>query len=121
MKPPETVAIADAETPMIVRAIAYYRSSLEHQSENSITTQQIHVRAWAVKNGIKIIREYSDVGKSGRTGEERPACDEMMDHWVMQRSEFGYILCVNAGRIFRFKVIELLLDALDEKSTGNIE
>ena len=79
MKPSETVAIADAETQMIVRAIAYYRSSAERPHENSIVLQQAHVRAWAANNGIEIIREYSDVGTSRRICEVRPAFDEMME------------------------------------------
>ncbi len=102
MKPSETVAIADPETPMIVGAIAYYRSSAERPHENSIVLQQAHVRAWAAKNGIDIIREFSDVGKSASIDEVRPEFNEMMEH-LGKCSDFAYVLCVDASRIGRFQ------------------
>ncbi len=73
MKPSEQNAIDVADAHIKKHAIAYYRSSSERQSEHSISVQQAHIRAWAVKNGIKIIREFSDAGKSGSIDEERPA------------------------------------------------
>ena len=106
MRPSESSEIEVADETNKKRAIAYYRSSSEHQSEHSITLQQAQVQSWAAKNGIEIIREYSDVGKSGSICEERPAFDEMMAAWVMERSDFGYVLCVDASRIGRFQVIE---------------
>ncbi len=106
MKPSESNAIEAADEPIKKRAIAYFRSSSERQSEYSITVQQAHVRAWAAKNGFEIIREFSDVGKSGSIGEERPAFDKMMED-LEQSSDFAYVLCVDASRIGRYQTIEL--------------
>ncbi len=106
MKPSEPNAIDVADEPIKKRAIAYYRSSSERQSENSIAIQQAHVRAWAAKHDFKIIREYSDVGKSGSIDEERPASNEMMED-LGKCSDIGYVLCFDASQMGRFQVIQL--------------
>ncbi len=105
MKPSEPNAIDVADAHIKKRAIAYYRSSSEHQTGHSISLQQANVRAWAVKNGIEVIREYSDVRKSGSIDEQRPAFDEMMEDW-RQRSDFAYVLCEDASRIGRYLEID---------------
>ena len=107
MKQSESNAMEVTDEQIKKHTLAYYRSSSEHPTAHSISLQQAHVRAWAAKHGIAIIREYSDVGKSGSISEERPAFDEMLNYWVMERSDFGYVLCVDASRIGRFQVIEL--------------
>ncbi len=116
MKQSKTVAIQDLDIPKSVRAIAYYRSSSEHQSEHSISVQQAHVRAWAAKYCIEILREYSDVGKSGSIDEVRPAFNEMMED-LGKCSDIGYVLCVDASRIGRFQEIDrsLRLSVLHNK------
>ncbi len=101
MKLSESDAIEVADEPIKKRAIAYFRSSSERRSEHSITPQQAQVRAWAAKNGLEIIREFLDVGKSGNICEDRPAFDEMMANWVMERTDFSYILCLDVSRLGR--------------------
>lgn len=105
MKPsePDTIEVADEHIKK--QAIAYYRSSSERQSENSIELQRAHVRAWAAKNGIEIIREYSVAGESGSIGEERQAFDVMIEE-LEKSFHIGYVLCVDASRIGRFQAIE---------------
>ncbi len=103
MKQSESDAIEDSNAPSRVRAIAYYRQSTEHQRADSITNQQVQVREWATKNGVEIIREFSDVEKSGNASEERSAFDEMMENWVTKRMDFAYILCLDASRLGRFQ------------------
>ena len=105
MRPSESNAIEVADAHRKMRAIAYYRSSSEHQSAHSISLQQAHVRTWADKHGIEIIREYSDVGKSASIDEDRPAFDEMMEE-LEKSSDVGYVLCVDASRIGRFQEID---------------
>ena len=105
MKPSEPNAIQVADAYVTNHAIAYYRSSSEHQSEHSISLQQAQVQSWAAKNGVDIIREYSDVGKSGSIGEERPAFDEMIED-LGKCSDIAYVLCVDASRIGRFYEID---------------
>lgn len=106
MRPSEPNTIEVTDEPIKKRAIAYYRSSLEHQSELSISLQQVQVRTWASENGVEIIREYSDLGKLGSIDEERPAFNDMMED-LGKSSDIGYVLCVDASRIGGIQAIEL--------------
>lgn len=69
----------EIDTPQLLgavpkfRAVAYYRHSAQDRQENSIPIQQDQVREWAEKNGVEIIREFADAGKSGLTSEVRSA------------------------------------------------
>ena len=93
--------------PPKIRAVAYYRHSAQDRQENSIPIQQDQVREWALKNGVEIIREFPDAGKSGLTSEGRPAFTEMMEEWVKKRTDFHYILCLDVSRWGRFQDIDL--------------
>jgi DNA invertase Pin-like site-specific DNA recombinase len=103
----------EIDTPQLLgavpkfRAVAYYRHSAQDRQENSIPIQQDQVREWAEKNGVEIIREFADAGKSGLTSEGRPAFIEMMDEWVKKRTDFSYILCLDVSRWGRFQDIDL--------------
>jgi DNA invertase Pin-like site-specific DNA recombinase len=89
------------------RAVAYYRHSAQDRQENSIPIQRDQVREWATKNGVEIIHEFSDAGKSGLNAEGRPAFTEMMDEWVKVRNDFAYVLCLDVSRWGRFQDIDL--------------
>lgn len=89
------------------RAVAYYRHSAQDRQENSIPIQRDQVREWAQKNGVEIIHEFADAGKSGLTSEGRPAFTEMMDEWIKQRKDFTYVLCLDVSRWGRFQDIDL--------------
>ena len=91
----------------MVRAVAYYRHSAQDRQENSIPIQRDQVREWAEKNGVEIIHEFADAGKSGLNSEGRPAFTEMMDEWVKKRPDFDYILCLDVSRWGRFQDIDL--------------
>ena len=87
------VATADQNgAPTMVRAVAYYRHSAQDRQENSIPIQREQVHEWAEKNGVEIIKEFADHGKSGLTVEGRPEFTEMMEKWVKQRDDFDYVL-----------------------------
>ena len=88
-------------------AVAYYRHSAQDRQENSIPIQRDQVREWAEKNGVEIIHEFADAGKSGLNAEGRPAFTEMMEVWVKQRNDFEYILCLDVSRWGRFQDIDL--------------
>jgi DNA invertase Pin-like site-specific DNA recombinase len=88
-------------------AVAYYRHSAQDRQENSISIQQDQVRAWAESNGVKIIHEFMDPGRSGLTAEGRPSFQDMMENWVKKRSDFQYILCLDVSRWGRFQDIDL--------------
>jgi DNA invertase Pin-like site-specific DNA recombinase len=119
------------------RAVAYYRSSVQDRQEESISVQRQQVREWAEQHGVEIIEEFADAGQSeqpdarrGRVVQNaklpsdgssfivsecseqtvldgRPAFHEMMDRWVTQRSDFEYVLCLDASRWGRFPDIDL--------------
>lgn len=90
-----------------VRAVAYYRHSAQDRQENSIPIQQEQVREWADKNGVDVIHEFADAGRSGLNAEGRPAFTEMMNEWVTQRDDFQYVLCLDVSRWGRFQDIDL--------------
>ena len=85
-----------------LRAVAYYRSSVEDHNEQSIAVQRDRVRRWATDNGVEIIREFADAGECGLNAEDRPAFDDLMDNWVAKRNDFDYVLCLDMSRWGRF-------------------
>ena len=91
---------------MARRGVAYYRHSAEIGQENSVEIQQDNVRAFARNNGIEIIHEFADRGKSGLNAEGRPAFNEMME-WVRTRNDFQYILALDVSRWGRFQNTDL--------------
>jgi len=72
-----------------------------------LLAQQEQVREWAEKNGLQMIHEFADAGKSGLNAEGRPAFTEMMDEWVKKRNDFDYVLCLDVSRWGRFQDIDL--------------
>ena len=101
--------IPSEDQPMVVRprAVAYYRHSAQDRQENSIPIQREQVREWAEKNGVEIIEEFEDAGKSGLNAEGRPAFTAMMNDWVKQRNDFQLVLCLDVSRWGRFQDIDL--------------
>ena len=91
----------------LVRTIAYYRHSIQDGQEESLAIQQDHVRRWATENGVEIIREFCDVGPAGSDFADRPAFTEMLEYWIKQRSDFEYVLCLDASRWGRFRNIAI--------------
>jgi DNA invertase Pin-like site-specific DNA recombinase len=89
------------------RAVAYYRHSARDRQENSVAIQQELVQKWAKENGVEIIHEFSDRGKSGLTAEGRDAFNDMMENWVKKRNDFEFVLCLDVSRWGRFQDIDL--------------
>jgi DNA invertase Pin-like site-specific DNA recombinase len=98
---------ADVPPAAESRAVGYYRHSAQDRQENSIPIQQDQVREWAEKNGVEIIKEFADAGRSGLTAEGHPAFTEMMEEWVKKRDDFRYVLCLDVSRFGRFQDIDL--------------
>jgi DNA invertase Pin-like site-specific DNA recombinase len=107
MKQSWEVEAADPNAAPKIRAVAYYRHSAQDRQENSIPIQQEQIREWTEKNGVEIIHEFADAGKSGLNAEGRPAFNEMMNEWVKRRDDFRYILCLDVSRWGRFQDIDL--------------
>lgn len=59
------------------------------------------------ENGVEIIHEFADRGKSGLTAEGRDDFNEMMEEWVKQRHDFDFVLCLDVSRWGRFQDIDL--------------
>ncbi len=89
------------------RAVAYYRHSAQDRQENSVPIQQEQVQQWASENGIEIIHEFADRGKSGLTAEGRDGFNDMMENWVKGRQDFEFVLCLDVSRWGRFQDIDL--------------
>jgi DNA invertase Pin-like site-specific DNA recombinase len=89
------------------RGVAYYRHSARDRQENSVAIQQELVQKWAKDNGVDIIHEFSDRGKSGLTAQGRDEFNNMMDNWVKQRKDFDFVLCLDVSRWGRFQDIDL--------------
>ncbi len=97
---------AEPKLPLL-RAIAYYRHSAQDRQENSVAIQQEQVLQWAAANGIEVIHEFADRGKSGLTAEGRDAFNDMMENWVKRRKDFSLVLCLDVSRWGRFQDIDL--------------
>lgn len=89
------------------RAVAYYRHSAQDRQENSVAIQQEQVQQWARANGVEIIHEFADRGKSGLTAEGRDGFNDMMENWVKRRDDFQFVLCLDVSRWGRFQDIDL--------------
>lgn len=89
------------------RGVAYYRHSAKDRQENSVAIQQELVQKWAKENGVDIIHEFADRGKSGLTAEGRDEFNDMMENWVKKRSDFDFVLCLDVSRWGRFQDIDL--------------
>ncbi|MBK8270668.1 MAG: recombinase family protein [Planctomycetes bacterium] len=87
--------------------MAYYRHSAQDRQENSVAIQQEQVQQWAQANGVEIIHEFSDRGKSGLTAEGRDGFNDMMENWVKLRDDFQFVLCLDVSRWGRFQDIDL--------------
>jgi len=97
---------SDSPAPQF-RGVAYYRHSAQDRQENSVAIQQEQVRQWARENGVEIIHEFADRGKSGLTAEGRDGFNEMMEQWVKVRPDFDFVLCLDVSRWGRFQDIDL--------------
>lgn len=94
-------------------AIAYYRHSAEDKQENSVEIQREQVAKFAMENGIEIIHEIADEGKSGLTA-KRPGFHKMFSHWIENPKApfFEYVLVYDPSRWGRFE---------DKNQAGHLE
>jgi len=79
--------------------VAYYRHSAQDRQENSVEIQQDQVRAFAQENGIEIIREFADRGKSGLSTEDRHEFNELIRDYVEGgKEEIDFVLALDVSR-----------------------
>lgn len=79
-----------------MKAGIYYRVSTRDKQD--ITTQQKAVRDFCEREGIEIVKEFSDVGESGSKS-SRPAFDNLLKD--MRARLFDCIVCYKLDRIGR--------------------
>lgn len=89
------------------QAVAYYRHSAQDRQENSVPIQREQVCRWAELNGITVIQEFADHGKSGLSADHRDAFNDMLENWVKKRDDFEFVLVLDVSRWGRFQDIDL--------------
>jgi site-specific DNA recombinase len=95
-----------------MRTAIYARVSSERQEkEHTIGSQLEALRAYAAKNGMEIVEEFTDEGYSGARL-DRPALDRMRD--LAERRGFDVLLTYCTDRLARKFVLQaLILDELE--------
>ena len=97
-----------AKPRAVRRAVAYYRHSAQDRQENSVEIQQDQVRKFAADNGIEIVREFADRGKSGLSVEGRDEFNTMLRDYVQGcREDFQFVLVLDVSRWGRFQETDL--------------
>src|SRR5713101_3055672 len=90
-----------------MRAALYARVSSERQEkEHTIGSQVEALRAYAIKNGMDLVEEFTDEGYSG-TRLDRPALDRMRD--LAERRGFEVLLTYCTDRLARKVVLQALI------------
>ena len=85
-----------------VRAAQYVRMSTEHQ-QYSTENQADAIKEYAEKNGIDIVRTYSDAGKSGLNLAGRSGLKELISDVEIKNADFEKILVYDVSRWGRFQ------------------
>src|SRR5437867_11477057 len=83
-------------------AAAYVRMSTEHQ-QYSTSNQMDVIREYAKRRELKIVKEYSDEGKSGLNIRGRDSLAQMIRDVQEGRAEFAVILVYDVSRWGRFQ------------------
>ncbi len=89
-----------AEPP--VNAVAYVRMSTEHQ-QYSTDNQLDVIKAYAELRGFRIIRTFSDEGKSGLRIQGRISLERMLAEVQSGKADFSAILVYDVSRWGRFQ------------------
>jgi DNA invertase Pin-like site-specific DNA recombinase len=87
-----------------IRAVAYYRMS-DGRQEQSIPEQREEVKAYALREGYTILREYLDEAISGDDTERRTGFQNMLAD-ARERGDFQAVLCWDQDRFGRFDPLE---------------
>jgi len=91
-----------AENPHLTCAAAYVRMSTEHQ-RYSTSNQMDTIREYAACRGMKIVRIYSDEGKSGLSIKGRDSLGLMISDVESNAAGFSCILVYDVSRWGRFQ------------------
>ncbi len=100
---PEPMSTASKESNAAVakKALAYYRQAARDRQCSSISRQRNEARQWAEKHGVKIVKEFSDCGRSGNSTEGRDAFNEMMEQWIKKSNAVEFVIVSSLTRLAR--------------------
>jgi DNA invertase Pin-like site-specific DNA recombinase len=85
-----------------IRVAQYVRMSTEHQ-QYSIDNQSIIINDFAKKNGMKIVKTYSDDSKSGLNIEGRRGLQQILQDVTTGQADYEVILVYDISRWGRFQ------------------
>src|SRR5258708_7822147 len=85
-----------------VRAAQYVRMSTDMQ-EFSIANQEAAISEFATRSGYKIVRTYSDAGRSGVSARGRPGLCKLLSDVINGSADFKAILVYDVSRWGRFQ------------------
>lgn len=94
----------------------YTRVSTAAQIEGySLEAQQEKLHQYAEYKGLKIVGEYCDAGKSGKSIKGRPSFMKMLDDISSEKDDISYVLVFKLSRFGRnaadiLKSLQLLTD-----------
>lgn len=88
--------------PPLVRAAQYVRMSTEHQ-RYSIEYQSATNAAFAISQGLELVRTYADPGISGLTFEKRPGLRQLLSDILSGQADFEVVLVYDVSRWGRFQ------------------
>ncbi len=92
----ETIKPSRREGDELMKVVSYYRISTA--DKQTIGMQQKEVRDYCKREGIQLLKEYSDVGQSG-VKESRPQFDKLLRD--MRARKFNLIIVYKLDRIGR--------------------
>jgi len=98
MKPPEP----PSKPAPLIQVAAYVRMSTEHQ-KYSTSNQMDLIQEYANRNGMKIVKTYSDAGKSGLNIKGRDQLSQMIADVQSGKAGFLHILAYDVSRWGRFQ------------------
>ncbi|RTE92755.1 recombinase family protein [Bradyrhizobium sp. LVM 105] len=87
------------------RAAQYVRMSTDTQ-KYSIENQAAAIAAYAARRHIKIVRTYSDLGRSGIRIAGRDGLQELIRDVQLGRADFDYVLVYDISRWGRFQDVD---------------
>lgn len=91
-----------AAGPPGIPAAEYVRMSTEHQ-QYSTDNQTVAVRHYAEQRGFRIVRTYTDEGRSGLNVGGRPALQQLLDDVENGRAQFRALLVYDVSRLGRWQ------------------
>jgi DNA invertase Pin-like site-specific DNA recombinase len=84
------------------RAASYVRTATKPQ-QDSISNQMCAIREYAKRNGMQIVKEYFDEGKSGLIVQDRESLTQLIRDVQNGQINFSFVLLYDVSRWGRFQ------------------